>query len=160
MVRSDFATKTGWQRFCPPSQRRGGRSRLSEREAQSAPPGGVCRQVLLWECLVRQSLFNHSLAVRQRSEGARPLQYDSVAKAQGHCLSNIAHFASARCTALLIRLPFPYQFIDRRWGDMIIEASEIIPSYEYWGCRPVWAFHHRIQLFDAPVLSRAGAEGM
>jgi hypothetical protein len=63
------------------------RPRLSKREAQSAPPGGVSRQVLICECLVRQSLSTILL------------QYDSLTKAHRHCLCDIAHFPSAQCTA-------------------------------------------------------------
>ena len=54
--------------------------RLSEREAQPAPPEGICRQVLMWKYLARQPLLIH-YATR------------SIAKAHGAVCSILLNLA-------------------------------------------------------------------
>ena len=95
---SDFATTTGWQRFwfCPPSKRKGGAGPGSPREKPNLHRQGECAVKCSYGSVLSVSPFSTIL-----------LQYESLAKAHGHCLCNIAHFASARCIALLIRLTFP-----------------------------------------------------
>jgi hypothetical protein len=87
MVRSHFATTTGWQRFCfcPPSQRRSGAGPSSPREKPN-----LHRQR---ECAVKCSCGS---VLSGSPFSSVPYTVRSVAKAQGHCLSNIAHLA--RCS--------------------------------------------------------------
>ena len=87
MVRSHFATTTGWQRscFCPPSQRRSGAGPSSPREKPN-----LHRQR---ECAVKCSCGS---VLSGSPFSSVPYTVCSVARAHGHCLSNIAHLA--RCS--------------------------------------------------------------
>jgi hypothetical protein len=72
----------------PPSQRKGGAGPGSPREKPN-----LHRQR---ECAVKCS---HGSVLSVSPFSTILLQYDSLAKAHGHCLCDIAHFASAQCTS-------------------------------------------------------------
>jgi hypothetical protein len=123
MVRSDFATTTGWQRFwfCPPSQRKGGAGPGSPREKPNLHSQRECAVKCSYASVLSVSPFSTIL-----------LQYESLAKAHGHCLCNIAHFASARCIAICSCRcrPLPIREILFSVSDATQETGEAQSQFE------------------------------